>query len=236
MQGATWLARSGTVCTLTAVAFAGLAGSGCVVRVDPDDDGPAAWAVTDTGTPTDAPDRSLDDAADTTDALDDPGGRLDAASPDASLPADTSVPHDDADVPGRAALEIGTGVSEDPSDQWGGYRPIPEDRRLRVTEGIQGGYHLWGGFSAVGVPASGIRSEWTLRTTERWIGEAAFITGGVRVGERTEVAGITVFIAQDVSVEALDGQSVEVCARVQTEDRAWLQRCEDVIATCCDYL
>jgi hypothetical protein len=197
----------------------------------------------DDETPPDSADARRD-AGDTepTDPADIPGDDAilqDVADADAgdgaTDPAD-DTPGPDSDTPDAPAawIRVGTGFST--VSAFGGYTPVEDGAELVITEGPQGGFHLWGGLEGGGLPEADLEAEWSITTPGGdVVGGAYSLTDTLEYGTHRATAGVTVFIDLALDVLALDGQPLRMCATafVGEEEPA---DCVDVVARCCSYL
>lgn len=173
------------------------------------------------------------DAADTasdTDVGDGSGDSSDGSG------ADTGHDADDASVdvdPAAPWMQVGTGFAELP---WEGYVPLVEGDDALITEGPQGGYHVWGGFEGDNLPPGDLSAVWSLTGLgEQAIGGAFATMVTVPYGDHVASAGITVFIDFAFDVTTLEGQPAELCLELTAGTTA-LTDCVGVVLRCCDYL
>ena len=188
----------------------------------PDDDA-------DSGVGDAATDGGETDAADVDDASDTDADVDDATEPDVD---DASAP--DADD-GSPFIRLGTGWDE--LDPYGGYEPLDERGSVRIAEGIQGGFHVWGGFEGRGMDASDVESTWELTNEDGVLVGGGFFVSEMRAYEgRLATASLTVFIDLSLDVTTLDGVPHELCVTVRMADDSELGDCATVRPSCCDYL
>lgn len=113
---------------------------------------------------------------------------------------------------GAAWVELGTG--RDPQR----VEPLVDDQELEVEPGIQGGFHVWGGFTCGGLHPEDLQLRFSLLDEGRPVGGSEY-PDDVRRGPsgHLEYGGVTVFIFNDVRPETLEGRRLEL--RLELVDR-----------------
>lgn len=210
---------------------------------------------TDTAVDTDASDSgdTAGDAPDTTDVSDAPDA-ADLPVPDApDAPEDTPIEVSDAGDAPDAATDVDVAdtpppdVEPDPDvepELWfelgigeGEFALAVEGQDAMMAQGIQGGFHIWGGFRGFGFDPDGLTFEATLRDEEDTLVGAVFFEREVDLDDDgvVEEFGITVFLAPEVIPETADGAVWEYCGTLRSGD-AVAEDCVTITAVCCEYL
>lgn len=103
------------------------------------------------------------------------------------------------------------------SDRGREFTPVSDGDVLEIEAGMQGGYHIWGAVRIDETSPRDVLVEFELLVEEEVVGQVSYIDdvfadpdGGYVLG------GITVFIANDIDPESLDGR--ELMMRVRVED------------------
>lgn len=219
------------------------------VESDAMSDAVTSDAADDGASPGDVPDPESPDATDAT-QLD---VALDAATPDtadgdAADAGDTSAELDTAeldditvevsdsgDLPRAAWVAVGTGYVRDAPNA--GYRPIVPGEALIMTEGPQGGVHVWGGFEGAGLPMRVRDAVFTLTAADGTeIGSSIITADLLPYGEHYASASHPVFIALEYVWEELEGPAYDLCVFIDLPDGSTLTDCASVTTECCLYL
>jgi len=186
--------------------------------------------------PADVADTTTEDVADAGgDDIVEDTGETDTANDATEDPVDDTG-DDAADViDDTPYVRIGTGW--DDFDPFGGFEPLDERGTVRIAEGIQGGFHVWGGFEGRGMDESDVESSWQMTNADGDLVGGGFFVSDMRPYEgRLAAAGLTVFIALEVDVETLDDVPHELCVDVTMADGTTASDCATVRPSCCDYL
>ena len=196
------------------------------VSTDPD-----TVDVTDEGETADAPPV---DAADlpidlTTDQGRDPHSETDPDAPDAEPDL---IEDADADLPDAAGPWFELGIGEDES-----IAVIPF-QDAAMAQGIQGGFHVWGGFRGGGFDPIQASFEATLTTDDEERVGAVYLLRDVETNDEgiLEAAGITVFLVPSVIPELEEGSVWEYCGTLLSADGFTDTQCVPITARCCEYL
>ena len=154
------------------------------------------------------------------------------SDPDAGSDAATDA-EGDAD-PNAPRLVVGTGFSA--------YEPVDDGDEVRIIEGTQGGFHIWGGFVATNISPRGVEIEFDASVAGREIGRVSYVDdlvfeddAPVEPGEGYEYAGVSVFLAADVDPMAVSGSRVTLTGRVQDATGVVVTDSVEVIAVCCAF-
>jgi hypothetical protein len=203
-------------------------GDGSDARPDaPDDDVPPLDALVDAeDVDVDAAmDGTASDVADGDAALDAPtDSEVDAPEPDATLACRGS-----GDAPFEMAL--GTGIDR--------FEPLEDGDTVIMAEGIQGGFHIWGGLSGTGFdPEDGV-ADFRLRNAAEEVVGALVWTGDYRCDATTGRwygAGLTVFLDFAVWPPEVDGERWSMCVETTLGSGETFSDCVEVVTSCCDWL
>ncbi|MCA9539568.1 MAG: hypothetical protein KC620_11810 [Myxococcales bacterium] len=136
---------------------------------------------------------------------------------------------DGGPCPGEAWIELGTG--NDPL----AYSPLVDGQDVWIAYGLQGGYHIWGGFRGDGFDPDGVRMQFALHAGDQVIGGSDY-TDDVRRGASGdyEYGGVTVFIFDDTSPESLEGTEVRMSLVLTDACGRQLDDARTVRAHCCE--
>lgn len=149
--------------------------------------------------------------------------------------------------PAGPSVVVGTGFPD--------YEPVAEGDRLMFTYGIQGGFHLWGGFRATGLAPDNVSIDFELRHDGEVIGvafytdrlteiddEGAYLYGGVAVAVTAEFQDRLripdEILAQDDRLNQQSGADfeegpVQMWVRVADAEGRVVESEVDVTAACC---
>lgn len=187
-----------------------------------DADGMDGEEVADTG---DTEIDALDDVEVEDDAgVDAPDGAEDDATPDASLACRGS-----GDGPFEMAL--GTGIDA--------FESLADGDTVIMAEGIQGGFHIWGGLSGTGFDPEGGEADFRLRNAADEVVGALIWTGDYRCDAATGRwfgAGLTVFLDFSVWPPEVDGERWTMCVNTTLGSGETFSDCVEVVTSCCDWL
>lgn len=183
-----------------------------------------ADSESDTDTASDA-----DGSGDTGPSDADPADSGDAALDlgDATSDADRAC----GDPVAEPYLELGTGVSE--------FVAWSDVDTAVLAEGIQGGFHVWGGLRGAGFSPEDPESNFSIVDAE---GERIGALVSVRDFSCDEESGdwvsfgLTVFLDFAVWPPEVAGDTWELCVDTQTSDGGSFRDCETIEVSCCDWL
>jgi len=114
--------------------------------------------------------------------------------------------------------------------------PSPGDVFM-LTQGVQGGFHIWGGVSASGVEPRSVELEFTATNAAGDVVASVFwLADLMPVGGRLQASGITVFVAPAVVVDAVDDEPWRLCVALTDAAGESASDCVDVTARCCTLL
>lgn len=112
---------------------------------------------------------------------------------------------------------------------------IDEGTTVWITYGLQGGYHIWGSLRATALDPRDVRMQFALHADGEQIGGADYRDELFRADDGAfEYGGVTVFIYDDVAVEALDGRALEMTLRVTDTGTKSAEDRLSVVARCCE--
>lgn len=148
------------------------------------------------------------------------GGDTEEPSPDSGVPdADTGAD--------EAYVTIGTGF---PS-----YIPVSDGDTLPIIEGIQGGFHLWGGFEVSGLEPSGLIIEFDLVWNGDRIGGASYSDELWGDADPYEYGGVAVIFSDNDLPMQVDGETVTVSVRLEDTAGVVVTDSVEVIPECCSF-
>lgn len=164
---------------------------------------------------------------------------VDAAAPavDAGAPprdaADTGeAPSVDAgaapaDV-GAPWVEIGTGTRT--------FQPLTPGQQVPIIEGIQGGYHVWGGFQGAGFDDTDIAIGFSLTLDGAELAAAAYTEPDLPVlpGGLYSYAAVAVIFHENDQVQPSSGQTMTLTTTLTTRDGLVLEDAIEVVPVCCE--
>lgn len=193
------------------------------------------------------------DVADTVDVADDADAidAIDAADATDGDTADDTIDEEIVEVP---LWEVDVCALTEPStrtaDAWiaigtstreGAYSPLGEPAQMTIGQGFQGGYHLWGGYEAEGMPTTN-DSHWCVvdTTTETTVGSAYLTNALVALGDHQVTSGsegLTVFLDYSITdPTVLTGHALRVCVAAKSVEGEIVSDCRVVDPVCCDYI
>lgn len=132
------------------------------------------------------------------------------------------------DAPSGPVISLGSGIER--------FVPVAPGRGLRVTEGIQGGYHIFGSVRAEGIEAWDAHVEFELWQGATQIGGARFIDDfRVHAGDLV-FTGATVFLFATHPPEAIADRETRMTVVVTDRTGASGQAEMRFVPECCDRL
>ena len=136
--------------------------------------------------------------------------------------------NDNDDDGSGAWIEIGTGIES--------YEPLTAGQQMPITQGPQGGFHVWGGFAGDGFDPSNAEISYVLVVDDQVVATATIFDTIPRVGDQYEYSRVTVILRGDVFPEDISGQTATLAVRVRTDDDQELTDQIEVVPTCCEYI
>ncbi|MCB9526518.1 MAG: hypothetical protein H6702_24520 [Myxococcales bacterium] len=137
------------------------------------------------------------------------------------------------DAPSSDPLDVAVGSGRDD------YTPVTDPAtRLRITQGIQGGYHIYGAVRVADMDPQDATVELALWQGDTQVGGVRLLDDFLRGGDGASwiQAGVTVFLFDQFSPEAIEGQPTRMTARV-TDGGGRVGRAEMTFTpVCCDFL
>ncbi len=166
-----------------------------------------------------------------------------AATPDAGAPgADAADRRDDAAPPPPASedagaapadaaapwVEIGTGTRT--------VEPLTAGQQVPIIEGIQGGYHVWGGFQGGGFDDTDIAIGFSLTLDGVELAAAAYTEPDLPVlpGGVYSYAAVAVIYHENEQVEPSSGKTMTLTTTLTTRDGLVLEDAIEVVPVCCE--
>jgi hypothetical protein len=122
----------------------------------------------------------------------------------------------DPQPPNTDPLEVTLGTS----DRGREFTPITDGDVLEIEAGMQGGYHIWGAIRVADIAPRDVLLEFELRVDDTVVGQVSYVDDVFATDDGAYVlGGITVFIANDIDPESLDGQTLTMRVRVEDAGR-----------------
>ena len=171
--------------------------------------------------PAEDPEREPIDDADAEDTRS--GDAIDDAQTDAPLTCGAAV--------AEPYMELGTGVI--------GYVSWDDVDTALLSEGIQGGFHVWGGLRGAGFAPEGPEANFDVHNAD---GERIGALVSVRDFSCDEdsgewvVFGLTVFLDFAIWPPEVVGETWELCMDTLTSDGQRFEDCVTIEVSCCDWL
>lgn len=171
-------------------------------------------------------------------ADDDAAAVVDAARPGADADPDVSdarrappSPEDAGAAPADAAapwVEIGTGTRA--------FEPLTPGQQVPIIEGIQGGYHVWGGFQGAGFDDTDIAIGFSLTLDGVELAAAAYTEPDLPVlpGGLFSYAAVAVIYHENDQVEPSSGKTMTLTTTLTTRDGLTLEDAIEVVPVCCE--
>lgn len=138
----------------------------------------------------------------------------------------------DTNVPDELYVSLGTGFPDFESIDG----TLPE---LPIIEGIQGGYHVWGGFIASGIDPDDLLIDFQLLLDGELVAVASYVddlrdTVVVEGVERYAYAGVAVVFANEVDPLAVSGSTFTFSVALTDAQGQTLTDSTDIRAVCCE--
>lgn len=148
-------------------------------------------------------------------------GSVEGTEPDGSI--DTGGDATDPAV--DAVLEIGTGFPE--------LEPLVCGQDVPIIQGIQGGYHIWGGFSATGLEPGTMAIDFGLDVGGVEVASASYEDSPVAIDGRIDYAGVAVILHADQDPDALSGTAATLHVTVVDSVGASASDSVEIVPFCC---
>jgi hypothetical protein len=123
---------------------------------------------------------------------------------------------------------LGSGVDD--------FVAIEDGRTLRITQGIQGGYHVFAAVEATGIEAWDASVAFALFQGETQIGGATFLDDFVVRDGRLIYPGVTVFLWAEHAPESVAGVETRMTVTVTDAQGRVARDALTFMPVCCDYL
>jgi hypothetical protein len=127
----------------------------------------------------------------------------------------------------EAYVAIGTGF---PS-----YIPVSDGDTLPIIEGIQGGFHLWGGFEVSGLEPIGLTIEFDLEWNGESIGGASYTDELSGDSNPFDYGGVAIIFSDNELPTQVSGQTVTVSVRLEDTAGVVVSNSVEVIPECCSF-
>ena len=125
-------------------------------------------------------------------------------------------------------IEIGTGFRR--------YEMLTEGQEVPIIAGIQGGFHVWGGFIGKGFDDLDVRIIYTLELNGEPLASADYLEFELPKNNRGEFeyAGVSVIYFNNEDVEITSGYEMVLKLRVETQDGLHLSDEQTLVPRCCE--
>jgi hypothetical protein len=129
---------------------------------------------------------------------------------------------------GEAWIKIGTGFRR--------YEPLEEGQEVPVIAGIQGGFHVWGGFVGAGFDDTDVRITYSLELEGIPLATADYIEFELPKNHRGEFeyAGVSVIYFENDDVERTSGLEMTLKLSVETLNGQRLIDDQTLFPRCCE--
>lgn len=149
-----------------------------------------------------------------------------------SCGSDTENPDDpdtgsDTPTASLASVEIGTGFQS--------FVPVPEGQTLPIIEGIQGGFHLWGGFRAEGLARRNLTIEFDIEWNGESIGAASYLDDLIGESPPFEYGGVAVIFYDNDMPTQVSGETVTLSVTLRDTAGVTASDSVEVIPECCSF-
>ncbi len=131
------------------------------------------------------------------------------------------------DAPAEAYVEVGTGF---PS-----YVAVSGGDTLPIIEGIQGGFHLWGGFEVSGLEPQDLTIEFDLIWNGERIGGASYTDELWGDADPYLYGGVAVIFSDNELPMQVSGETVTVSVRLEDRTGVVVSDSVEVIPECCSF-
>lgn len=161
----------------------------------------------------------------------DPVPMPDQAPIDASLPVDgPAMPSNVDATTGGGWIELGTGARR--------FAPLEAGQEVPVIQGIQGGFHVWGGFRGGGFADDDVRLRFFLELDGESIGRADYTEYDLPTEPRDEsvysYAGVAVVYDDNDTVEPTSGRTMTLRVELTASDGQVMRDAIELVPVCCE--
>ncbi|MCB9521554.1 MAG: hypothetical protein H6700_05325 [Myxococcales bacterium] len=148
-------------------------------------------------------------------------GSVEGTEPDGSVDAGG----DSTDPAVGPVLQIGTGFPE--------LEPLVCGQDVPIIQGIQGGYHVWGGFAATGLEPGTMAIDFGLDVGGVEVASASYEDSPVAIDGRIDYAGVAVILHADQDPDALSGTAATLRVTVVDSTGASASDSVEIVPICC---
>lgn len=137
-------------------------------------------------------------------------------------------PLPDASAEGEGWVELGTGARR--------YEPLSAGQEVPIIAGIQGGFHVWGGFRGDGFADDEVRIRFELSRDGVSYAAADYTEFGLPRGRdgAFDYAAVAVVFCDNDEVQASSGQTMTLRLAVEAADGQVLTDAIEVVPRCCE--
>lgn len=146
---------------------------------------------------------------------------------DTDLDAADTTDQGEADGVSESYVVIGTGF---PS-----YVSVTDGDTLPIIEGIQGGFHLWGGFEVSGLQPQDLTIEFVLEWNGERIGGASYTDDLWGDADPYEYGGVAIIFNDNDLPTQVSGEAVTVSVRLEDTTGVVVSDSAEVIPECCSF-
>ena len=140
----------------------------------------------------------------------------------------TAAACDDAPAPEPVVVELGSGVDD--------FVAVADGETLRITEGLQGGYHIFGSVRTEGIEAWDAEIDLNMYQGDVRIGGARYIDDFLLKDGALVYSGVTVFLFENFTPESVDGTPTLMTVKVTDSEGRIGSSQMTFVPKCCDYL
>lgn len=115
------------------------------------------------------------------------------------------------------------------------FEPLTEGQQIPIIQGIQGGFHVWGGFRAAGFSDANLSINFTLTHNSSKVADAQYTEPSVprNAAGEYEYAQVAVVFFDNDDTERLSGEDMVLSAEVTTEAGERYGASITVVPVCC---
>jgi len=135
-------------------------------------------------------------------------------------------PDAESDTGAQSTVSIGTGFPD--------FVPITPGSDLPIIAGIQGGFHLWGGFVATHIDPRSVTIEFVTTLDGRDIGRASYVDTLVDDGGQMKYAGVAVIFDSDVDPDEVSSRPMSMSVRLEDMNGRVVTDSVELVPICCE--
>jgi hypothetical protein len=126
-----------------------------------------------------------------------------------------------------ATVEIGTGFVS--------FVPVLEGQALDIIEGIQGGYHLFGGFRVEGLAQRNLTIDFDIEWNGESVGGASYVDDLIGGTSPFEYSGVAVIFDDNDVPPEVSGNPVTLSVTLRDSEGVTVSDSVEVIPRCCSF-